>query len=150
MKIFWKTFLGQWGFINIYTAGKILNQTRIPKIILRAIDRLSAFAAQSSKFLSCSGVRMRMVTLSHLEKWRIVLKKLFWSLGGRRHSSLLHLIWLVVVTLKVVYRMVVLTEISCLFLGQDEAGSWKWSSGFRDVRGDDHRPMLRQVEKDSV
>ncbi len=40
------------------------------------------------------------------------------------HSpSLLRMISLIVVTFKFVYQIVVLTEISCLFLGQDEAGS---------------------------
>jgi hypothetical protein len=48
----------------------------------------------------------------------------FLVVRGRGYSpSLLHKIWLIVVTLKFVYQIVVLIEISCLFLGQDEVGS---------------------------
>ncbi len=49
--------------------GKFLTKNGYLKIIQLAINRLTAFAAHTSKFLSCCGVR--------LEKWRIVLPKTF-------------------------------------------------------------------------
>ncbi len=70
-------FYDSWILKIFPLAGKSLTKIGYLKIIERAIDRLSAFAAHTSKFLSCCGVRMRPVILSRLEKLRIVLRKNF-------------------------------------------------------------------------
>jgi hypothetical protein len=75
-------------------------------------------------FSLCSGVRMRMTTLSRLEKLRIVLQETFLVVRGEGAFSFFATFdLLVVVTLKFVSQTVVLTKNVCLVLGQDEAGS---------------------------
>ncbi len=66
-----------WILRNIYTGGENLERKRILNNVKRNQSIKRIFSAYTFKSLSYCGMRMRLVIMSRLENWRMVLKKKF-------------------------------------------------------------------------